>query len=132
MKKFLFLIQKAPFKSESPKLGLTHSLASYVAVIHIDEEIEPVATFVGEGVLNCIKNQKLEQFYALKSNEDHIKQMLLSDMKVLACKEDLEKFNLNEERLIDAKDLGSETTIKIVPFEEILKEMETSDHIMVF
>lgn len=131
-KKFAFVIQRPPFKSENPKLALTHSLASFVAGMHIDDEIIASASFVGDGVLNCIKSQKSEQFYNLGSNEKHIKNMLASDMKVMACKEDLEKFGIKPERLIDAKDMGVETTIKAVPFEEILKEIEECDQVMFF
>lgn len=131
-KKFAFVVQKPPFKSENPKLALTHSLASFVAGMHIDDEITVSISFVGDGILNCIKGQKSEQFYNLGSNEKHIKNMLASDMKVIVCKEDLEKLGIKLERLIDAKDMGAETTIKAVPFEEILKEIEECDQVMFF
>lgn len=132
MKKFAFVVQMPPFKSENPKLALTHSLASFVAGMHIDDEITASVSFVGDGVLNCVKGQKSEQFYNLGSNEKHIKNMLASDMKVMACREDLEKFGISHERLIDAKDMGAETAIKAVPFEEILKEIEECDQVMFF
>ena len=132
MKKFAFLVTRPPFKSENPKLALTHSLASFVAGMHIDDEITVSVSFAGDGVLNCIKEQKSEQFYNLGSNEKHIKNMLASDIKILACKEDMEKLGIKPERLIDAKDMGAETTIQIVPFAEILKEIEECDQVMFF
>lgn len=132
MKKFAFVVQRPPFKSENPKLALTHSLASFVAGMHIDDEITISVSFVGDGVLNCVKDQKSEQFYNLGSNEKHIKNMLASDIKILTCKEDLEKLGIKPERLIDAKDMGAETTIQVVPFAEILKEIEESNQVMFF
>ncbi len=71
-------------------------------------------------------------FYGITSNETHVKNMLLTDTKVLVCKEDLERLGIKEDRLIDASDMGAEVTINVVPFNEILKEMETNDHLMFF
>jgi sulfur relay (sulfurtransferase) DsrF/TusC family protein len=132
VKKILFLVYKPPFKSENSKLSLTHSLASFTAVIFTDEEIEPAVAFFGDGVLNCIKNQKSDEIYGINSIEYHLKNMLLSDMKILVCKEDMEKYGIKEERLADAKEMEAETAIQVVPFQDILKEMEASDHLMVF
>lgn len=126
------MVTRPPFKSENPKLALTHSLASFVAGMHIDDEITVSVSFAGDGVLNCIKGQKSEQFYNLGSNEKHIKNMLASDIKILACRKDLEKFGIPAERLIDAKEMGVENIIKVAPFEEILKELEECDHVMFF
>lgn len=130
--KIMFIIQRPPYKSECPKLGLTHSLASGVTGIHIDEEVVPTVAFVGDGILNCIKEQKSMVFYGMTSNETHIKNMLLTDTKILVCKEDLERLGIKEHRLIDASDMGAEVTINVVPFNEILKEMEANDHLMFF
>lgn len=131
-KKFAFLVTRPPFKSENPKLALTHSLASFVAGMHIDDEITISVSFAGDGVLNCVKSQKSEEFYNLGSNEKHMKNMLASDVKILACREDVEKLGIRLERLIDAKDMGVEAGIKVVPFAEILKEMQESNHVMLF
>lgn len=131
-KKFAFIVTRPPFKSENPKLALTHSMASFVAGMHIDDEVTVSVSFVGDGLLNCIKSQKSEEFYNLGSNEKHLKNMLASDIKVLACKEDLERLGIKPEKLIDAKDMGAETEIKVVPFAEISKEMSESNHLMFF
>ncbi len=131
MKKALFLVESAPYKSESARLAITHALASYTAIIHTDEEIEPVLAFVGEGVFNCIKGQSSE-IYGVSTNEYHIKNALASDMKVLVCKEDLEKYGITKDMLVDAKDMGAEVEIQVVSFDEIMKEMESCDHVLFF
>lgn len=130
--KIMFIVQRAPYKSEDPKLALTHSLSSGVTSIHIDEEVIPTVAFIGDGVLNCIKDQKSMEVYGITSNERHIKNMLATDTKTFVCKEDLERLGIKEDRLIDASDMGAEMTIKVVPFNEILKEMEENDHLMFF
>lgn len=132
-KKFAFLVTRPPFKSENPKLACTHSLAGFVAAMRAElDEIIISVSFADDGVLNCIKNQKSQDFYNLGSNEKHIKNMLASDIKILVCKEDLDKFGINQERLVDAKDIGSDATINVVPFSEIQKELEDSDSVMFF
>lgn len=130
--KIMFIVQRPPYKSEDPKLALTHSLSSGVTGIHIDEEVIATAAFIGDGVLNCVKDQKSMEAYGITSNERHIKNMLATDAKTLVCKEDLERFGIKEDRLIDASDMGAETTIQVVPFSAILKEMEANDHLMFF
>jgi hypothetical protein len=51
----------------------------------------------------------------------------------MICKEDMEKFGLAEDALImDAEDIGGETRASIVPFSEIMKEMDSSDHLLFF
>lgn len=130
--RIMFVIQRPPYKSENPKLALTHSLSSGVTSIHIDEEVIPTVAFVGDGVLNCVKDQKSMEAYGITSSERHIKNMLATDTKTLVCKEDLEGLGIKEDRLIDASDMGAEMTIQVVPFSEILKEMETNDHLVFF
>jgi len=132
MKTILFLVSKPPYKSENPKLAITHAMACYVADIHTDEEVVPIVAFVGDGVLNCIKNQRSMEFYGIISTEQHIKNQLASDMKMLVCKEDLERLGINKERLVDAKDMAAEVDLNLVSFDEILKEMETCNHVMFF
>jgi sulfur relay (sulfurtransferase) DsrF/TusC family protein len=131
-KSILFLVTNPPYKSEDPKLAITHAMACYVADIHIDEEVEPILAFIGDGVLNCIKNQHSDKFYEIISTEQHIKNQLASDMKILVCKEDLDKFGIKADRLIDAKDMGAEVDLNVVGFDEVLKELEKCDHIMAF
>jgi hypothetical protein len=51
----------------------------------------------------------------------------------MICKEDVEKFGLSEDALImDAEDIGGETKAIIAPFNEIMKEMDSSDHLLFF
>jgi sulfur relay (sulfurtransferase) DsrF/TusC family protein len=95
--------------------------------------VEPVLAFMGDGVLNCLKNQKAMNHYGVTTLEGHIKNSLLLDLKVMICKEDMEKFGLSEDALImDAEDIGGETRASIVPFSEIMKEMDSSDHLLFF
>ncbi len=131
MKKVLFLIETAPYKTEIARLAVTHALGSYTAIIHTDEEVEPILAFVGEGVFNCIKGQS-DEVYGISTNEYHIKNALANDMRVLVCKEDLEKFGIKKEDLIDAKDMGAEVEIEIVNFDEIVNEIKNCDHILFF
>ena len=62
-----------------------------------------------------------------------MKNALLLDLKVLICKEDMDKFGLSEDAVImDAEDIGGETKANIVPFSYIIKEMEAANHLMLF
>lgn len=132
MKSILFVVSSPPYKSENPKLAITHAMACYVADMHIDEEVEPIVAFVGDGVLNCLKNQRSLEFYGLISTEQHIKNQLASDMRMLVCEEDIQRFGIKPERLVDAKDMGAEKDLNVVGFDEVLKEMERCDQIMWF
>lgn len=132
MKSILFVITKPPYKSENPKLAITHAMACYLADIHTDEPVEPIVSFVGDGVLNCIKDQKSMEFYGIISTEQHIKNQLASDMKMLVCKEDLDLFGIARDRLTDAKDMGGELNLNVVLFDEIMKELESCDYVMCF
>jgi sulfur relay (sulfurtransferase) DsrF/TusC family protein len=128
----LFLVQTPPYKSENPKLALTHAMAGPLTELHIDEEVKTKVAFVGDGVLNCVKDQKSMEHWDITSTEQHLKNLLISDVPVLVCKEDLEKFGIGEERLVDARDMGAEETIRVVPFSEIQKEMEAATALMFF
>lgn len=132
MKSILFTITRPPYKSENPKLAITHAMACYLADIHTDEPVEPIVAFICDGVLNCIKDQKSEDYYGIISTEQHIKNQLASDMKMLVCKEDLDMFGIEENRLIDAKDMGANVSLEIVPFDKIMEEMKRCDHLMFF
>jgi len=60
-----------------------------------------------------------------------MKNTLLLDMKVMICKEDLDRFGIKEDALLmDAEDIGGETNAQIVPYSEIQKEMESVDHLL--
>jgi len=135
IKKFAFIVDKLPYKAETSRLALTHAIASQTVEIYLDDgdNVEPILAFVGDGVLNCLKNQKALDIYGITSVEMHLKNALLLDLRVLVCKEDLEKFGLNENDIVmDAEELGGEVTTQIVPFSEILKEMEQADHLLFF
>lgn len=135
IKKLLFLVDKLPYKAENSRLALTHAIASQTVEIHLEDEdnVEPVLAFVGEGVLNCIKGQKSLDAYGITSLEGHIKNALLLDLKVMVCKEDLKKFGLTEDSIImDAEDIGGDMLTNVLPFADILNEMEVADHILHF
>ncbi|MES0335544.1 MAG: DsrE family protein, partial [Candidatus Magnetobacterium sp. LHC-1] len=117
------------------RLALTHAISSQTVEIHLeeDENITPVLAFIGEGVLNCIKDQKAPDIYGITSLESHIKNALLTDIKLLICAEDVKRFGLSEDALImDAEDLGADIVSEVVPFDDIMEEMNTSDHILFF
>jgi|SRR3990172_180133 len=134
-RKFAFIVKSTPYKTEASRLALTHAIASQTVEIYLEdgEMVEPVLAFYSDGVLNCLKNQKTMDTYGVTSLEQHLKNALLLDLKVLISKEDVERFGLSEDSLIlDAEDIGGETRASIVPFSEILKEMESSDHLLFF
>jgi sulfur relay (sulfurtransferase) DsrF/TusC family protein len=134
-KKLGFVVRSLPYKTEASRLALTHAIASQTVEIYLEDGdmVEPVVAFVGDGVLNCLKNQKAMDMYGVTSIEQHLKNSLLLDLKVLICKEDIEKFGLSEDALLmDAEDIGGETKANIVPFGEIMKEMESTDHLLFF
>jgi sulfur relay (sulfurtransferase) DsrF/TusC family protein len=134
-KKLSFIVKSLPYKTEASRLALTHAIASQTVEIYLEDGdmVEPVLAFMGDGVLNCLKNQKAMNHYGVTTLEGHIKNSLLLDLKVMICKEDMEKFGLAEDALImDAEDIGGETRASIVPFSEIMKEMDSSDHLLFF
>ena len=135
IKKLAFIVEKLPYKSETSRLALTHAIASQTVEIHLEDgdNVEPVLAFVGDGVLNCLKNHKALEIYGVSSLEAHIKNALLLDLRVLVCREDLEGLGLTEDSIImDAEEIGGEVTTQVVPYEEIQKELETADHLLFF
>ena len=93
--------------------------------------VEASVSYVSDGVFNVLKNQQGGKYYGITTNEGHAKNTLLLDLKVLICKEDLDKFGLTEGNIvIDAEEIGGDTKANIVPYSEILKEMETADHLL--
>lgn len=130
-----FLVQRPPYKSENPKLALTHAIASQSVEVYLNDGdlVTADIAFVGDGVLNCLKNQKAMEKYALSSTESHIKSSLLLDLNVMVCKEDLERFGLSENDIVmDAEEFGADMTVKVVPFSEITKMMEDVNHLLFF
>jgi sulfur relay (sulfurtransferase) DsrF/TusC family protein len=135
IKKIAFIVDKMPYKSETSRLALTHAIASQTVEIHLEdgENVEPVLAFIGEGVLNCLKNQKASAVYGVTTLESHIQSALLTDVKVLICEEDVKKYGLTEDQIImDAEDMGADITSELVPFSEIMNAMEAAHHILFF
>lgn len=133
IKKMGFVIKSLPYKIEGSRLAMTHAIASQTVEIYLEDgdNVEPVICFIGDGVLNCLKGQQAMKHYGLTSLEQHIKNSLLLDLKVLICKEDVERFGISEDALVmDAEDIGGETNAKIVPYSEIQKEMDAVDHLL--
>ncbi len=130
-----FIVQRPPYKSENPKLAITHAISSQSVEIYLEDGdlVTADIAFIGDGVLNCLKNQKAMENYDLSSTESHLKNCLLLDLNVLVCKEDLEKLGLTENDIVmDAEEFGADMTTKVVPFEEISKMMEESNHLLFF
>ena len=130
-----FIIKSLPYKTEASRLAMTHAIASQTVEIYLEDGdmVEPVVCFIGDGVLNCLKNQATAKHYDITSLEMHIRNSLLLDLKVLICKEDLDRFGIKEDALImDAEDLGGETRAQIVPYSEIQKEMDSVNHLQFF
>jgi sulfur relay (sulfurtransferase) DsrF/TusC family protein len=130
-----FIVQRPPYKSENPKLALTHAIASQSVEVYLNDGdlVTADLAFIGDGVLNCLKNQKAMDKYGLTSTESHIKSSLMLDLNVLVCKEDLEKYGLSEKDIVmDAPEFGADMTTKVVPFSEITKMMEDVDHLLFF
>jgi sulfur relay (sulfurtransferase) DsrF/TusC family protein len=135
IKKLAFIVRSLPYKTEASRLALTHAIASQTVEIYLEDgdNVEPVLCFIGNGVLNCLKNQQAMKNYGITSIEQHMKNSLLLDLKVMICKEDIEKLGLAEDVLImDAEDIGGETKAQIAPYSEIQKEMESATHLQFF
>ena len=135
IKKLAFVIRSLPYKTEASRLAMTHAISSQTVEIYLEDgdNVEPVVCFIGDGVLNCLKNQATAKHYDITSLEMHIKNSLLLDLKVMICKEDLDRFGIKEDALImNAEDLGGETNALIVPYSEIQKELDSVNHIQMF
>ncbi|HYA88185.1 MAG TPA: DsrE family protein [Nitrospirota bacterium] len=133
--KLMFLVQRPPYKSENPRLALTHAISSQTAEIYMDEgdSVVPTVVLVGDGVLNAVKNQQAMKSYGVTSTEGHIKNSLLIDVPIWVCKEDMQRLGLKEDQMItDAEELGGELKTKFVSFAEIQKEMESVQHLLFF
>ena len=132
---FLFVVQRPPYKSENPRLALTHAIATPTAEIYMDEgdSVVPTVVLVGDGVLNAVKNQQAMKLYGVTSTESHIKNSLLIDMPIWVCKEDMARLGLKEDQMItDAEELGAELKTTFVSYADIQKEMESVKHVLFF
>lgn len=130
-----FIVQRPPYKSENPKLALTHAIASQSVEVYLNDGdlVTADIAFVGDGILNCLKDQKATEHYDISSTESHIKMSLLVDINILICKEDLDKFGLSEDDIVkDAEEFGADIEVKVVPFTEINKMMEDMNHLLFF
>lgn len=129
-----FVIQRPPYKSETSTLGFTHAISSQVVEMLLEDgqNVIPIVCIVGEGVLNLIKDQKAMENYGVTSIESHGKNSLLCDLDILVCKEDLDNFGISENRLLDAEEMGADKKLQVVPYAEIQKAMETSNHLLFF
>ena len=80
-----FIIKSLPYKTEASRLAMTHAIASQTVEIYLEDGdmVEPVVCFIGDGVLNCLKNQATAKHYDITSLEMHIRNSLLLDLKVL-------------------------------------------------
>src|SRR3990170_3513930 len=96
-RKFAFIIRSMPYKTEASRLALTHAIASQTVEIYLEDGdlVEPVVAFMGDGVLNCLRNQNAMGMYGVTSIEQHLKNSLLLDLRVLICKEDIERLGLS-------------------------------------
>lgn len=132
--KLAFVIQRPPYKSETPKLGFTHAISYQTVEILLDDgdTVTPTVCLVGDAVLSCLKDQKAMELYGITSTEMHVKSSLLVDLNVLVCKEDLDKYGISEDRLTDAEDMGADMALQVVPYSEIQKSIEASNHVLFF
>ena len=132
--KMAFLVQRAGYKCENPKLALTHAIASQTVDIYLEDgdAVVPVVAFVGEGVLNCKSGQKAMEVYGITSTENHLQNGLLCDLKILVCKEDLARYGMTEADVPDASAMGADTTMQVVPWEQIHAELKGADHLLFF
>ncbi len=130
-----FIVQRPGYKSENPKLALTHAIASQSVEIYLEDGDEVICdvAFIGDGVLNCVKDQKAVENYDLNSTESHVKMALLCDMNILVCKEDLEKFGMTEDDIVmNAEEIGGDMDVQVVAYDKINKMMEDVDHLLFF
>jgi sulfur relay (sulfurtransferase) DsrF/TusC family protein len=64
-----FVIRSLPYKTEASRLAMTHAIASQTVEIYLEDGdmVEPVVCFIGDGVLNCLKNQAYAKHYDITS-----------------------------------------------------------------
>ena len=97
------------------------------------DAVVPIIVFVGDGVLNVVKDQQAMKVYGVTSTESHIKSCLLIDLPVWVCKEDMERLGLKEDNMItNAEEMGADMKTKFVSFADIQKEMDSVKHLLFF
>ena len=133
-KKLAFIVQRTPYKSENPKLAITHAISYQTVEILLEdgETVTPTLCLVGDGVIACLKDQKAMESYGITSTEMHLKTTLLVDLDVMVCKEDLDRFGISEDMILDADDMGADKKIQIVPFSSISTVIENANHVLFF
>ncbi len=127
--KRVFFLIRSTFKKEVPLIAMDHALGCLTAR---GFKVEPVVAFVGAGVLNCLRGQDGMGTYGIETPEERIKMLLVSDVKVLVCGEDMERYGITMDMLTDAREFNAENTIQPVSFEEIREGIESSDMVLVF
>ncbi|MDA8082475.1 MAG: DsrE family protein [Nitrospiraceae bacterium] len=132
--KCAFIVQKPQYKGETSRLAITHAIAYQTVEILLEDgdTVTPKLCFIGEGVLGLQKGQNAMDVYGITSTESHVKNCLLVDLNVLVCKEDLDKYGISEDSLPDADDMGADMKIQVVPFSEIQKVLDESQHVLFF
>jgi sulfur relay (sulfurtransferase) DsrF/TusC family protein len=129
-----FLVQRAGYKCENPKLAMTHAIASQSVEIYLDDgdSVVPVVAFCGEGVLNCKRGQKALEIAKITSTENHIQNGLLVDLKILVCAEDMARYGMTEADLPDADDMGADMKVVAAPWTQIQQELAAAQHLLFF
>jgi len=132
--KVAFLVQKPQYKGETSRLAITHAIAYQTVEVLLDDgdTVTPTLCFLGEGVLGLEKDQKAMDTYGITSTEGHMKNAMLVDLNILVCKEDLDKYGISADSLPDAEEMGAEVKINVVPYSEIQKAVEASQHVLMF
>lgn len=132
--KLAMVVQKPQYKGETSRLGITHAISYQTVEVLLEDgdTVTPTLCFVGEGVLGLTKNQTAMEAYGITSTESHMKNTLLVDLDVMVCKEDLDKFGIQADTLPDAKEMGAEKSIQVVPYAEIAKVIEGARHVLFF
>ena len=129
-----FVVQRAQYKGETSRLALTHAISYQTVEILLDDEdtVTPTLNFIGEGVLGLVKNQKSLDTYGIMSTESHLKNCQLVDLEVYICKEDLDKYGINEDDIPDAEEMGADIKFQVVPMSKIKQNIDDARHVMLF
>ncbi len=55
-----FIVRALPYKTEASRLAMTHAISSQSVEIYLKDGdlVEASICFIGDGVLNCLKNQQ--------------------------------------------------------------------------
>jgi len=127
-KNVFFLMRQTP-KEEVPNIGIDHALGCLTVM---EFEVEPAVAFTGDGILNLLKGQEGKETYGVESAEDRVKMLLMSDVPIIASKEDMDRLGITEDMFTDAKEFDIEETITPKSWDEIQKEMGDADFTMLF